>query len=250
MRIANFDTLQGYVKKYASQYLLADPFPHIVIDNFFSSSQINFIRSTFPLPDSAVWKTPENIHTISKSVIKRGITGFKENVINDDARYIFNEFNSATFIDFLSKLSGISGLCSDPYLNEAGFHFSSNNGKLNIHADYSHHDKIGLERRLNFLLFLNENWERNFQGNLGLYDKKFNLVKSYMPINNRVIIFSTSKDSYHGFPDSIKMSESYIREEYGRKSIAMYYYTLPSGREKHPAIFPQDPSFSYIPSKN
>ena len=103
MRIANFDTLQGYAKKYASQYPLADPFPHIVIDNFFSSSQINFIRSTFPLPDSAVWKTPENIHTISKSVIKRGITGYKENVINDDARYLFNEFNSATFIYFLSN---------------------------------------------------------------------------------------------------------------------------------------------------
>ena len=35
MRIADFNILQGYAKKYASQYALANPFPHIVIDNFF-----------------------------------------------------------------------------------------------------------------------------------------------------------------------------------------------------------------------
>ncbi len=250
MRLANFDTLNGYAKKYASQYALADPFPHIVIDNFFSTEQINFIKSAFPSPKSEVWKTPDNIHTISKSVIKNGITGLKENVISDKARLIFNELNSATFLDFLSKVSGISGLCPDPYLHEAGFHFSTNNGKLDIHADYSHHDKNGLERRLNFLLFLNENWESNFRGNLGLYDKRLNLKKSYSPNNNRVIIFTTDKYSYHGFPDPIKMSESYLEKEKGRKSIAMYYYTLPQGRVKHQIIFPEDPNFRYKSTKN
>ena len=250
MRLADFNTLKGYSKKYSSEYAMADPFPHIVIDNFFSDSQINFIKSSFPVPESDVWKTPDNIHTISKSVVKKGNTGLKENVINDDARLIFNELNSATFLDFLSEISGISGLCSDPYLYEAGFHLSTNNGKLDIHADYSHHDKSGLERRLNFLLFLNENWETKFKGSLGLYDKQLNLVKSYPPYNNRVIIFTTDKHSYHGFPDPIKMSESYLKEEKGRKSIAMYYYTLPQGRKKHSIIFPEDPNFKFTASKN
>ena len=250
MRVIDFDTLQKYAEKYSSKYELAEPFPHIVIDNFFSASQINFIKSTFPPPHSDVWKSPDNVHTISKSVLKNGITGFKENVINDDARLIFNELNSATFLDFLSKVSGITGLCGDPYLHEAGFHFSTNNGKLDVHADYSHHDKNGLERRLNFLLFLNENWESNFEGSLGLYDKKLNLINSYEPINNRVVIFSTNKDSYHGFPKPIKMSESYLEKEKGRKSIAMYYYTLPQGRVKHKIIYPEDPNFTFSCSKN
>ncbi len=249
MRLVDFNTLEEYASNYASQYALAEPFPHIVIDDFFSTLQINFIKSAFPSPESDVWKTPENIHTISKSVIKNGITGLKENVINDEARLIFNELNSATFLDFLVKISGISGLCADPYLHEAGFHFSTNNGKLDIHADYSHHDKNGLERRLNFLLFLNEDWDSNFGGNLGFYDTKLNLIKSFSPNNNRVVIFTTKKDSYHGFPDPIKMSESYLEKEKGRKSIAMYYYTLPQGREKHQIIFPEDPNFTFNSTK-
>ena len=205
----------------------------------------------FPRPDDAIWKTPSNTHTIAKSVVKRGVTGLKENVLNTDARNLFYQLNSATFLDFLESLSGISGLCPDPYLNESGFHLSTQSGHLDIHADYSHHDRLNLERRLNLIIYLNKEWSSSYNGHLGLYDTDLTLIHKIHPVANRIVIFTTSKTSYHGFPDQLKLTQSYIDHHYGRKSIAMYYYSIPTGREKHRIIFfPKTLVFLHEPNKS
>ena len=102
---------------------------------------------------------------------------------------------------------------------------------MDIHADYSHHDRLNLERRLNVLIYLNKEWSSSFNGNLGLYDTDLSLIHEIEPIANRAVIFTTSNTSFHGFPDKLKLSQSYIDRYYGRKSIAMYYYTVPTARE-------------------
>ena len=61
------------------------------------------IYTIFPKPDDSIWKTPSNIHTVSKSVVKRGKTGLKENVLSLPARDLFYQLNSATFLDFLEN---------------------------------------------------------------------------------------------------------------------------------------------------
>ena len=137
----------------------------------------------------------------------------------------------------------------DPYLNESGFHLSTQSGHLDIHADYSHHDRLNLERRLNVLIYLNKDWDSAFNGNLGLYSPNLSLIHQIEPIANRVVVFNTSKTSYHGFPDKLKINPDYIDKHYGRKSIAMYYYTASTGRERHRIIFPQDPTFSFESSE-
>ena len=52
-------------------------------------------------------------------------------------------------------------------------------------------------------------------------------------------------NSYHGFPEPMNIPKEYEEDNQGRKSIAMYYYTIPTGREKHRIIFPLDPGFHY-----
>ena len=47
-----------------------------------------------------------------------------------------------------------------------------------MHADFSHHDFLGLERRLNLLLYFNEEWRPEYGGHLGLYNKRLELCKS------------------------------------------------------------------------
>lgn len=53
-------------------FLEASPFPHVVIDDFFSSDVFEMIRCSFPSPDDEVWKEPTNTHTQGKRVLKRG----------------------------------------------------------------------------------------------------------------------------------------------------------------------------------
>ena len=53
-----------------------------------------------------------------------------------------------------------------------------------------------------------------------------NCIKRVTPIFNRMIIFSTTSQSYHGHPSPLNTPK-----KISRKSIAMYYYT--DGRPKH-----------------
>jgi len=248
MELFDYERLSALAREHADDFQSANPFPSVVIDNFLPEPQFEFIHQSFPSLDSTIWKTPNNVHTISKSVIRRGPTGLKENVLNNINRNILYQFNSATFLDFLEKISNIKGLCPDPYLHEAGYHLSRNGGHLDIHADYSHHDRLGLERRLNILFYLNKQWSPSFKGAIGLYNTKLQLEKLIEPISNRLLIFATSNSSYHGFPDKLDIPSWYMERFYGRKSIAMYYYTVPTGRRPHKIIFPEDPGFTFTPT--
>ena len=51
----------------------------------------------------------------------------------------------------------VSGLPPDPGFEGGGFHEISTGGRLGIHADFRIHEKLHLQRRLNLLIYLNEN---------------------------------------------------------------------------------------------
>jgi hypothetical protein len=66
-------------------------------------------------------------------------------------------------------------------------------------------------------------------------------VVSITPLYNRAVIFETSDMSYHGHPEALRCPEGVYR-----KSIALYYYTLPRPeRARRLAFFPTDPTFTY-----
>ena len=237
----NYLYLFKKAEKLNKQYTQNIPFPHIHIDNFLSDKNYKFIKSAFPKPNNKIWKKPDNTNTKGKSVTVRGKYDLKELQYSDEARNIFFELNSGLFLRFIEKITGISGLIPDPYFAESGFHQIQNHGFLNIHADFSHHDYLGLERRVNLLYYLNDNWKDSYRGNLSLYNKKILPIKSYQPIANRCVIFSTSDISYHGHPEKLILPKGKYR-----RSIAMYYYTLPTRkRSKKKIFFPNDKNFKY-----
>ena len=79
MEILNFKRLEGFADKNRHTYQNAKPFSNIVIDNFFDEEVFDYVYNCFPRADNKLWKTPTNKHTREKSVVKRGITGLKEN---------------------------------------------------------------------------------------------------------------------------------------------------------------------------
>lgn len=226
-----------------SAYQKTPPFPHAVILNFLPDPVYLKVKSSFPSYSSPIWKKPENEYTQGKSVTKNGDLG-KESFYSEDARRFFFELQSGLFLTFLEKLTGIKGLIGDPHFAEGGFHSSERGAFLSPHADFSHHDRTGLERRVNLLFYLNDGWQPKWEGALTLYDESVQPVKSYYPFGNSCVIFSTSEKSFHGHPVPLACPQG-VR----RKSIALYYYTLPTERKPHRIIFPQDSSFSHKPTE-
>ncbi|MGH2611796.1 MAG: 2OG-Fe(II) oxygenase, partial [Rhabdochlamydiaceae bacterium] len=99
---------------------------------------------------------------------------------------------------------------------------------------------IGLDRRINVLVYLNKSWKDEYGGHFELWDRDMkNCVNKVPPTYNTMAIFSTTDFSYHGHPDPLQCPQ-----DMSRKSLALYYYS--NGRpaeeislEKHTTLFQQ-----------
>ena len=93
-----------------------------------------------------------------------------------------------------------------------------------MHADFNWHERLGLYRRLNVLIYLNRDWDKSWGGGLDLAympqgQKKLVTEATIMPDFNKTVIFTTTDSSYHGHPDPMRLPEGR-----SRNSIALYYY--------------------------
>ena len=199
----------------AAAYQQADPYPHAQFDNFLEDWAARQAMEAFPAVKDDGW-----IHYIHVNEKKHGLN--KMDLIPDFLQEVIRELNSDEFVAALSKLTGIEGLKADPSLEGGGLHQSQRNGYLNIHADFTvHPHKRNWRRRVNLLVYLNEGWQPEYKGDLELWTRDMKECRQKIsPVFNRVVIFNTDEDSYHGLPEPIQCPEGMTR-----KSIALYYFT-------------------------
>ena len=132
--------------------------------------------------------------------------------------------NTPEFIEKIKRITGIPNLVADYGMHGGGWHVSKNGGKLNMHKDYSIHPKLGMERRINLIIYMTPNWNKNWNGGLELWshDSEKNLPKECVTkienLFNRAVIFDTADNSWHGLPKEIECPEGVYR-----KSLAIYY---------------------------
>jgi len=175
----------------------------------------------FPKPSSEVWLDWTKRDTVHQPK-KQGI-GHASRLkgVDPDLLNLLNAFNSYPFLNFLKKLTGIDKLLPDPYFHGGGFHQILNGGKLAVHTDFNDLKKLDIYRRINVLFYLNKNWKDSYNGNLELWSSGCQeRVKSISPTFNKLVVFDTDKESFHGHPTPLNTSDNIIR-----KSIALYYYT-------------------------
>ena len=206
---------QQYGESLSGDYCFAEPFPHIVIDNFLPEALIDKVLANFPtekLKNDVVFDMGyAGLH--KRQVMPADCNGF--------CREVFGFFNSAAIVQFLESLTTIPSLIPDPHFVGGGFHETSTGGKLGIHADFRINEQLHLNRRINMIIYLNKDWKDEYGGHLELWDKSMqNKLQTIAPIYNRCVIFNTDADSFHGHPDPLTTPE-HVK----RRSIALYYYT-------------------------
>lgn len=208
------DKLNELALKHRDEYANAQPFPHIVIDNFFPEEVLNDILNEYPKSGDIDWQKFEN-------KAEKKLANKHERYMGDHTRSLLYQLNSSTFITFLETLTGIGGIIPDPHFEGGGLHQIERGGYLKVHADFNRHTRMRLDRRLNLLLYLNKDWKEEYGGYLELWDTAMTRCeKKILPIFNRFVLFTTTDFTYHGHPEPLTCPEGWTR-----KSLALYYYT-------------------------
>lgn len=190
-------------------FLHNTPFSHIVLKDVFDSEMLQYVLYDFTNEVEPMdWYKKECSTSIKHSF---------NNLYKLPEKHFYLQFFSPPWLNFLERVTGINNLIPDPYFFGGGFHNIPRGGFLNMHVDFNVHDKWKLDRRLNVLIFLNENWDTKWGGDLILGENKEVRIP---PLFNKTVIFETTDKSWHGHPEPLNCPEGE-----SRKSLALYYYT-------------------------
>jgi Rps23 Pro-64 3,4-dihydroxylase Tpa1-like proline 4-hydroxylase len=222
--------------RFAETYRAGEPYNHICIDGF--------------LPEAVLRRVQQDLAALPQTRKEAGFARAQENLkssyiperLPTYTRNLFYALNSRPFIQFLEKMTGIPGLIPDPWFQGAGIHRTESGGHLDIHADFNLHSVMKVERRLNTLIYLNDDWREEGGGCFEIWDKGMTRqLKKFAPTFNRMVTFSTGSDTWHGNPEPVNRPDGGPRE-----SIALYYYTATwdETRKSHSTLFKPRPGSS------
>jgi len=211
----NIEDLRERLSVLKTEFATAHPYQHVVIDNFLPENVFQQAMANFDVVSKEQW-------TGYLHVNERKFANSNPTTWGMTLQQIARELNTPEFVSLLEELTGIDNLLVDPTFEGGGLHQSLRGGFLNMHADFTvHPHQRHWKRRLNLLLYCNENWLPEYGGGLELWDATMSHAeKIVQPIGNRVLIFATDATSFHGHPDPLQCPDGVAR-----RSMALYYFT-------------------------
>jgi len=210
---------------YAEEFQNAKPFPHIIIDNLIQEDLLNIIVEEFPKPYADGWLLwgPGPIEVRHETIVNQKLGLSDDRHFGPFTRHFIAQFYSATFLRFLEKLTGIEYILPEPTYNGCGLHSTGPGGRLLVHTDTNRHpNENKMHQIMNLILFVNPDWQEEYGGHLEFWNHDGTVCeKKILPILNRLVIFETGTDTFHGHPRPLTCPP-----DRRRNSLALYYYIL------------------------
>lgn len=200
------------------EFRSAEPFPHVVLDDFLQASFVHELLDQFPAFEQGNARGDDG-QIGGKSTLDR-VRG-----IGSAYKKLDDAIKSPRFLRAIGELTGIDDLLYDPWYLGGGTHENRPGMSLDPHVDFNYHPSERWHRRLNLLLYLNPVWESDWGGCLELFHDPLldsSPARSIAPAFGRCVIFETSERSWHGF-DTIRTPDN--ADAMTRRSIALYFYT-------------------------
>ncbi len=209
------DDLLALADRSASAYASADPFPHAVIDGLFDVDVLRQVVAEIPSRERPGWTTWDTTNEW-KYVFDQ------PEHFGPGARLLADTMASSEFLRFLERLTGVAGLQADPHYTAAGYFQIERGGFLDVHLDFARNPKTQLVRRVNALVYLNDDWDAAWGGQLELWRSlEGPKVAEVVPLMNRMVVFSTP-DAAHGHPQPVTAPPGR-----SRLCFSAFYYSSP-----------------------
>lgn len=228
MNLLNPDTLQRQ-QQLSQDFAQAQPFKHVVIDDFFKAEFCQQLLDDFPEYHSK--DAIDENKSVGKKAVVQSVANLSDSYHNLDQMVQSNEF-----LTLIEHITGIKGLLYDPHYIGGGTHNNLDGQELDPHVDFTHHPITSYHRRLNLIVYLNHEWHASWGGHIEFHRNprlhpSEDDITSIEPLFNRAVIFETNNHSWHGFP-AIQLPAE--KSQLSRKSFALYYYT----RQRTDAVEP------------
>ena len=206
----NLDFLEANKEKLRLDYLLAKPFPHLVIDNFCDSKKMESLYAKIP-----ELSNKSRDYVFAKNKFEK--SNYRE--LGEEFEELFTDMSSKRMNNFLSFIAN-EEVFVDPDNHGGGLHQGKKNSFLDMHLDFNYHPlKKGWYRNMNLLLYLNKDWKPEYKGHLKLVDLRSGEEKEIEVPFNRMIIQQTRAYTLHGYDQTNFPENKY------RTSVATYAYT-------------------------
>lgn len=144
---------------------------------------------------------------------------------------VIHALHSSTFIKWLQEVTDTVDLIPDPHLVGAGYMKSFTGDSLKVHSDFNWNEELRLHRMLSVVIYLNEEWEEDWGGQLQFYDTKRKKVHTKVPVGaGNCVIWNYNNFAFHGYPDPMTCPK-----DKSRKGIRLFYYVSNAKHDdKHP----------------
>lgn len=198
----------------------AQPFKHVVIDDFFQPDFCQTLVDQFPAFNHQ--DAVDENHTLGKKAVVQTVAQ-----IGSAYQQLDQLVQSDEFLHWVETITGIGSLIHDPHYVGGGTHNNLDGQELDPHVDFTHHPLTTHHRRLNLIVYFNHQWEAAWGGSIAFHKNprlrpEKDQITSVLPLFNRAVIFETHNHSWHGFPP-IQLPKEH--KHLSRKSFALYYYT-------------------------
>lgn len=212
------NSIQNDAANLARRFANAQPFRHVVIENFFDAAFAQSLLAEFP-----AFERGNSIGDDGREGGKSTVERIK--ALGPAFRVLDAAIQFPEFLRLVSAICGIDDLLYDPFYLGGGTHENRHGQALQAHVDFNYHPSERWHRRLNLIVYLNPEWEEAWGGNLELWRDPYqdaDPVTRIAPAMNRCVIFETTETSWHGFDKIVLPPE---QADISRKSLALYFYS-------------------------
>ena len=207
----NLSFLEENKEKLRLEYLLAKPYPYLVIDNFCDPEKLALLYANIPK-----LKNKSRDYVFAHNKFEKANYG----ELGQGFEELYKDLSSVEMNRFLSFIANET-IFVDPANHGGGLHQGRENSFLDMHLDFNYHPlHKGWFRNMNLLLYMNKDWKPEYKGHLKLVDLRTGEEKELEVPFNRMIIQQTRAYTLHGYDMTNFPADQY------RTSIATYAYTI------------------------
>ena len=230
----------------AERFTAAEPFSHVVIDDFFTPLFCQALLDEFP--KFAKERALNENGTVGRKAVNTQLPA-----LGPHYKTLDDTVKSSGFLAWVSRATGIPDLKYDPDYFGGGTHENCHGQDLDPHVDFNRHPVTNYHRRLNLIVYLNHEWRDEWGCAIEFHQDPRkpaaeNNITQVAPLFNRCVIFATHDTSWHGF-ERINLPEG-DQDAHSRKSLALYFYTKTRPKDedagRHSTIYIERPLPEHI----